>query len=160
MYLTFLLWWYYSTVHCSSILMQSMEQVALCIMLTVCINMCQRPSLHIIDQLYCTVPVPRLYICYLWTYDLYGPVRNTFGAAKSITRASGRGLGPGNGDFFGPCEMSSTLIKFKWLKGEKDGDGTRQPPFFQSKCKTRPRLSQLSLLSVYLPYHLLLSIIN
>ncbi len=28
--------------------------------------------------------------------------------ATSITRASGRGLGPGNRDFFGPCEMSSS----------------------------------------------------
>ncbi len=25
---------------------------------------------------------------------------------KSITRASGRGLGPGNLNFFGPCEMA------------------------------------------------------
>ncbi len=31
-------------------------------------------------------------ISYLWTYDLYGPVRNAFDAGKSITRASGRGL--------------------------------------------------------------------
>ncbi len=76
--------------------------------------------------------MPRLYICYLWTYDLYGPVRNTFDAGKSITRASaGGGLDPGNGYFFGPCEMASTCIIFKWLKGEKDGDGTRQPLFFQ-----------------------------
>ncbi len=28
--------------------------------------------------------------------------------AASITRASGRGLGPGNLDFFGPCEMASS----------------------------------------------------
>jgi hypothetical protein len=34
---------------------------------------------------------------YLWTYDLYGPVRHAFDVGKSITRASGRGLGPGNG---------------------------------------------------------------
>jgi hypothetical protein len=27
-------------------------------------------------------------------YDLYGPIRNAFDAGKSITRASGRGLGP------------------------------------------------------------------
>jgi hypothetical protein len=30
------------------------------------------------------------YVSYLWTYDLYGPVRNAFDAGKSITRASGR----------------------------------------------------------------------
>jgi hypothetical protein len=28
---------------------------------------------------------------YLWTYDLYGPVRNAFDGGKSITMASGRG---------------------------------------------------------------------
>jgi hypothetical protein len=28
--------------------------------------------------------------------------------AVSITRASGRGMGPGNRDFFGPYEMAST----------------------------------------------------
>ncbi len=47
-------------------------------------------------------------ISYLWTYDLYGPIRNAFDAGKSITRASGRGLGPGNRDFSGPCEMASS----------------------------------------------------
>ncbi len=31
-----------------------------------------------------------------------GPVHNAFDAAKSVTWASGRGLGPGNLDFFGP----------------------------------------------------------
>jgi hypothetical protein len=44
----------------------------------------------------------------LRTYDFYGPVCNAFDAGKSITRASGRGLGPGNQDFFGPCEMASS----------------------------------------------------
>jgi hypothetical protein len=43
---------------------------------------------------------------YLWTYNLYGPIRNAIDAGKSITRASGRGLGPGNRDFFGPCEIA------------------------------------------------------
>ncbi len=46
-----------------------------------------------------------IYVC---TYDLYGPVRNDFDAGASITRASGRGLGPGNRDFFGPCEIASS----------------------------------------------------
>ncbi len=45
---------------------------------------------------------------YLWTYDLYGPVCNDFDAGKSIMRASGRGLGPWNQEFFGPCEMASS----------------------------------------------------
>ncbi len=38
--------------------------------------------------------------------SLYGPVRNTFDKGNSITE-SGRGVGPGNRDFFGPCEMAS-----------------------------------------------------
>jgi hypothetical protein len=37
---------------------------------------------------------------YLCTYDLYGPVHNAFDAGKSITRSRGRGLGPGNPDYF------------------------------------------------------------
>ncbi len=41
---------------------------------------------------------------YLWTYDY-----NAFDAGKSIMRASERGFGPGNWDFFGPCEEK--LIK-------------------------------------------------
>jgi hypothetical protein len=45
---------------------------------------------------------------YLWIYELYSPVRNDFDAGKSITRAIGRGSGPGNRDFFGPCEMASS----------------------------------------------------
>ncbi len=48
------------------------------------------------------------HISYLWTYDLYGPIRNTFDAGKHITRASGRGLGPENREFFEPCEMASS----------------------------------------------------
>ncbi len=46
------------------------------------------------------------YLC--MTYDLYGPVRNVFDAGRYITWASGRGLGPGNGEFFEPCEMASS----------------------------------------------------
>jgi hypothetical protein len=45
---------------------------------------------------------------YLRTYDLCGPLRTAFGAGKSITRARGRGMGPGNQDFFGPCETASS----------------------------------------------------
>ncbi len=45
----------------------------------------------------------------LWTYDLYSPIRNAFDAGKSITRASGRGLGPENRDFLGPWEMALSL---------------------------------------------------
>jgi hypothetical protein len=32
----------------------------------------------------------------LQTYDLYSPIRNGFDTGRSITRASGRALGPGN----------------------------------------------------------------
>jgi hypothetical protein len=45
-------------------------------------------------------------ISYFWAYDLYGPVHNAFDAGIFITRASWRGLGPGNRDSFGPCEMA------------------------------------------------------
>ncbi len=41
-------------------------------------------------------------IQYLWTSDCYGPVRNAFDAGKFISWASGRGLGPGNLEVFGP----------------------------------------------------------
>jgi hypothetical protein len=40
----------------------------------------------------------------------YGPVCNDFDAGISITRASGRGLGPGNRDFFGPCDEMASLF--------------------------------------------------
>jgi hypothetical protein len=45
---------------------------------------------------------------YLCTYDLHSPVPNVLDACTSITRASGRGLGPGILEFFGPCEMASS----------------------------------------------------
>jgi hypothetical protein len=45
-------------------------------------------------------------INYLCTYDLYSPVHNGLDACLSITRASGRGLGRGNQEFIGPCEMA------------------------------------------------------
>jgi hypothetical protein len=41
-------------------------------------------------------------------YDVYSHVRNAFDADKSITRASGTELGPGNQHCFGPCEMASS----------------------------------------------------
>jgi hypothetical protein len=52
---------------------------------------------------------PRVTHClsYLWTYDLYGPVRNTFDAGKYIIRASGKGLGLEIETFFGTCETAS-----------------------------------------------------
>ncbi len=48
------------------------------------------------------------YMLALWTYDLYGPVRNAFDEGKSITRASWRGWAGGNRDFFGPSEIASS----------------------------------------------------
>jgi hypothetical protein len=38
---------------------------------------------------------------YLCTYDLYSRVHNVLDASISIMRASGRGLDPGNQEFFG-----------------------------------------------------------
>jgi len=43
---------------------------------------------------------------YLCTYVLYRPVRNVFYAGENIWR----GVGPGNQDFFGPCEMARAEI--------------------------------------------------
>jgi hypothetical protein len=60
----------------------------------------------------CTVPVAenlRKQFSHLWTYDLYGPVRNAFDAGKSVTRASGRGLGLGNRDFLGPVKWHQAV---------------------------------------------------
>jgi hypothetical protein len=45
---------------------------------------------------------------YFCTYVLYSPVHNVLDACIYITRASGRGLGPGIREFFGPCEMASS----------------------------------------------------
>ncbi len=45
---------------------------------------------------------------YLCTYDLYSPVHNVLDACISITRESGRGLGPGSWGLFGLCEMASS----------------------------------------------------
>jgi hypothetical protein len=50
----------------------------------------------------------RVTINYLCTYDLYSPVQNVLDACISITRGSGRGLGPGIREFFGPCEVASS----------------------------------------------------
>jgi hypothetical protein len=60
---------------------------------------------------------------YLWTYDLYGPECNAFEAAKSITRASGRGLGTWksrlfwalcNGfEPFGECHLGPRKVEYR-----------------------------------------------
>jgi hypothetical protein len=75
------------------------------------------------------------YLIYLCTYDLYGPVRHAFDAGSIHTRASGRGLGPGNRDFFGPCEMASSLYASA-LWGPKKSR-TRTPCLFPSMTGAR-----------------------
>jgi hypothetical protein len=47
-----------------------------------------------------------LFFSYLFTYDLYGPVRNAFDAGSIHYGGKVGGLVPGNRDFFGPCEMA------------------------------------------------------
>jgi hypothetical protein len=42
-------------------------------------------------------------------YDLHGPVRDAFDAGISITSASGRGLGLGNPDCFGPVKWDRAI---------------------------------------------------
>ncbi len=61
---------------------------------------------------------PMHFKTYLWAYDLYGPVRNAFDAGKSITRASGKGLGP-----------------VKWHRA------VRRVPFEISRAQTPPALN-------------------
>ncbi len=68
-------------------------------------------TLKIFFTLVCTYSLPAFYCSYLWTYDLYGPVHNSFDAGKSIQMTSGA-WGFGSAwklrDFFGPCEMASS----------------------------------------------------
>jgi hypothetical protein len=54
-------------------------------------------------------------ISYLWTYDLYDPVRNVFEASRSITRESGRGWALGNETFLGP-EMQKSEASAIWAQ--------------------------------------------
>jgi hypothetical protein len=44
------------------------------------------------------------HINFLFTNDLYSPVHNVLDACISITKGSGRGLGPGFESFFGPVK--------------------------------------------------------
>ncbi len=44
-------------------------------------------------------------------------MHNVLHACISITRASGKGLGPGIREFFGPCEMASVPKKLDDLYG-------------------------------------------
>ncbi len=58
---------------------------------------------------------------YLCTYDLYSPVYNVLDLCISITRATGRELGPGNREFFGPCELASSQQGSKKLEEAHKG---------------------------------------
>ncbi len=81
--------------------------------------------------------LPRVTFSYLWTYDLYVPVRNAFDACRSITRASGRGLGLGNQTFLGPE---------KWHRA------VRRVPFGAQKSRDF-RLPIRIRLSILMPIH-------
>jgi hypothetical protein len=59
-----------------------------------------------------------LYIKPLCTYVLYVPVRNVFDVRRYITWEDGRGLGPGNLEFFGPylldaISQGQKILNFK-----------------------------------------------
>jgi hypothetical protein len=54
-------------------------------------------------------PLLKVWFNNLCTYDLCSPVHNVLDACISIMRGSGRRLGPGIREFFGPCEMASSL---------------------------------------------------
>jgi hypothetical protein len=48
----------------------------------------------------------QVYYSYLCTFNLYGAMSNVFDVCSFIPRASGRGLGPGKRELYGPCEMA------------------------------------------------------
>jgi len=66
------------------------------------------PSKSNVSQLFRFQEVKIYFINYLCTYDLYSPVHNVLDACISITWGSGRGLGPGIREFFGPYEMGTS----------------------------------------------------
>ncbi len=56
-------------------------------------------------------PTFLFYNSFSWTYDLYGPVPNAFEMRATPLRGQvggAMGLGPGNREFCGPCEMTSS----------------------------------------------------
>ncbi len=59
-------------------------------------------------------------------------MHNVLDECISITRASGRGLGPGYREFFGPCEMSmSRKASAIWGPKNSRGEHSRKEPFEQ-----------------------------
>jgi hypothetical protein len=61
--------------------------------LTTCVFFVSRvPTVYAVQTLHAVQTEPRV------------PVRNVFDAGRYITLASGRGLGPGNGEFLGPVK--------------------------------------------------------
>jgi hypothetical protein len=76
---------------------------------------CFKPRFSLGDRLneFCSKPFAQHFSLttnnnYLCTYDLYRPVHNVLDACISIMWGSGRGLGPGIPEFFGPCEMETS----------------------------------------------------
>ncbi len=57
---------------------------------------------------FATMLVTVVIIIYAPMIYMYSPVHNVLDVCISITRESGRGLSPGIGDFFGPCEIASS----------------------------------------------------
>jgi hypothetical protein len=54
-------------------------------------------------------PCPDVLITIYATMIYTAPVRNVLDACLFIMWGSGRGLGPGIPEFFGPCEMGTSL---------------------------------------------------
>ncbi len=53
-----------------------------------------------------------VHFSYLCNYDLYSPLHNVLDACISITRASGRGLGPGSGiELIGECHIGPKKLE-------------------------------------------------
>jgi hypothetical protein len=79
-----------------------------------------------------TPPPPTHCISHLWTYDLYSTVHNAFDAGTSITRESGRGLGPGISTFLRP-KWHSPNSSMPFHRAQKSLDFQGPIPFHLPK---------------------------
>ncbi len=67
---------------------------------------------------------------------IYGPMRNIFDAGRYVMWASGRGLGPGNREFFGPLWNDIEPIGECHLGPKKPSDSPPSPPPIQNLLKS------------------------
>ncbi len=74
-------------------------------------------------------PIYFIYFNYLCTYDLYGPVCNAFDAGSIHYEGKWEGgFGPGNQEFFRPCEMALSPDRRVPFGAQKLEISRAQPP--------------------------------